>query len=207
MELGEKISPSHTALIVIDVQRDFFCKGGILDFMGYDYTAIRKILPRLKRFLRASRPYLKTIIFTKQTSYEYLRSPVLIEQDERAKMIRPPNPTYEAFYQIKPAPGDIIVPKHRYSAFVATPLEAILRAKGIKTLILTGVATNVCVESTARDGFMRDYHIVVLSDLTAGVTDRARHMSLWNIATFFGHVLESKGILDTWRKASRKATP
>jgi len=67
----------------------------------------------------------------------------------------------------------------------------------MRTLILTGVATNVCVESTARDGFMMDYHIVVPSGLTSGVSDEAKKMSLYNIGTFFGEVVESDRILGT----------
>lgn len=200
MTFHEKISPFHTALIVIDIQCDYFRKGGIIDCMGFGYNALKAILPSLRRFIRTSRKYVKKTIFTKQTMYPYLRSPVLVEHYTRAKMIRPFNPRNEDFYQISPEAGDIVLPKHRYSAFIGTPLDNILRANGIRTLILTGVATNVCVESTARDGFMMDYHIVLPSDLTAGVSDQAKQMSLYNIKTFFGEVVESKEILKTWEK-------
>lgn len=200
MTFYEKISPFHTALIVIDIQCDYFRKGGIIDRMGFDYNALKTILPSLKRFIKISRNYLIKIIFTKQTMYSYLRSPVLVEHYTRAKMIRPFNPRNEDFYQISPEAGDIILPKHRYSAFIGTPLDNILRANGIGTLILTGVATNVCVESTARDGFMMDYHIVLPSDLTAGVSDQAKQMSLYNINTFFGEVVQSETILQSWEK-------
>ncbi len=204
MDFTEKISPSHTALVVIDIQRDYFCKGGIIDLMGYDCEAVKRILPPLKGFIEKSRQYLRTIVFTKQTRYEYLRSPVLIEHYTRAKMIRPVDQKNEEFYQITPSSEDIILPKHRYSAFIGTPFDAILRANGIKTLILTGVATNVCVESTGRDGFMMDYHIVVPSDLTAGVTDQVKEMSLYNLGTFFGHVVESEQILRAWEDLAHK---
>jgi ureidoacrylate peracid hydrolase len=200
MTFEEKIAPSHTALLVIDVQRDYFCKGGIIDLMGFDCEANEVILPHLKDFLTISRRYLKTIIFTRQTMVPYLRSPVLIEHYTRAKMIRPFNLEREDFYQIVPEPEDIIIWKHRYSAFIGTHLDHALRARGIRTLILTGVATNVCVESTARDGFMMDYHIVILSDLTAGVSEEAKQMSLYNINTFFGEVVESERIPEIWQK-------
>lgn len=200
MDFHEKIAPSHTAMIVVDVQCDYFCKGGIIDLMGFDCKANEVILPRLKEFISKSRKYLKKIIFTKQTMYPYLRSPVLIEHYTRAKMIRPFNPRMEDFYQISPEAEDIILPKFRYSAFIGTPLDAILRANGIKTLIITGVATNVCVESTARDGFMMDYHIVLPSDLTAGVSEQAKQMAIYNINTFFGEVVESEYILRTWEE-------
>ena len=198
MTFEDKISPSHTALLVIDVQCDYFCKGGIIDLMGYDYQANEVILPRLKEFISRGRRYLKKIIFTKQTMVPYLKSSVVVEHYSRVRMIRPFNPRNEDFFQVIPEPEDIILPKHRYSAFIGTPLDGILRANEIRTLILTGVATNVCVESTARDGFMMDYHIVVPSDLTAGVSDEAKKMSLYNIGTFFGEVVESGRILQTW---------
>lgn len=198
MEFYEKIAPPHTAMIVVDVQCDYFCMGGVIDLMGFDCKANEVILPRLKEFIAKSRRYLKKIIFTKQTMYPYLRSAVLIEHYTRAKMIRAFNPRMEDFYQISPEADDIILPKFRYSAFIGTPLDAILRANGIKTLIITGVATNVCVESTARDGFMMDYHIVIPSDLTAGVNEQAKQMALYNINTFFGEVAESEYILRTW---------
>jgi ureidoacrylate peracid hydrolase len=200
MDFSEKISPSHTALLVIDLQCDYFCKGGIIDLMKHDYQANEVIIPALQRFIATSRGYLKRVVFTKQTMYPYLRSPVVVEHYTRAKMIRPFDPRNEDFYQITPEPDDIVLRKHRYSAFIGTPLDAILRASGIKTLILTGVATNVCVESTARDGFMLDYHIVLPSDLTAGVNDQAKQMSLFNINTFFGEVVESDSIVSAWEK-------
>ena len=133
--------------------------------------------------------------------YPYLRSPVVVEHYTRVKMIRPFNPRNEEFYQITPEPEDVILPKHRYSAFIGTPLDAILRANGIKTLILAGVATNVCVESTARDGFMLDYHIVLPSNLTAGVNDQVKQMSLYNIGMFFGEIVESSRLISTWEQS------
>jgi ureidoacrylate peracid hydrolase len=204
MNFSEKITPSHTALIVIDVQRDYFCKGGIIDLMKHNYRANEVIIPALKRFISTSRKYLKKIIFTRQTMYPYLRSPVVMEHYTRTKMIRPFDPRNEDFYKIIPDPDDIILPKHRYSAFIGTPLDAILRANAIETLILTGVATNVCVESTARDGFMLDYYIVLPSDLTSGVNDQAKEMSLLNIGTFFGEVVQSGAIVSAWQKGSKK---
>lgn len=202
MTFEEKIAPSHTALVIIDVQCDYFCKGGVIDLMGHDFEGNQTIIPPLKRFMKESRKYLKTIIFTRQTMIPYLRSPVLVEHYTRAKMIRPFNPQNEEYYEIIPEPEDIIIRKPRYSAFIGTHFDNALRARGIRTLILTGVATNVCVESTARDGFMMDYHIVVPSDLTAGVNEQAKQMSLFNINTFFGEVVESKRILEAWEKQS-----
>ena len=73
-----------------------------------------------------------------------------------------------------------------------------LRSTGIKSLILTGVATNVCVESTARDGFMKDYYIVMVSDCTAAESTAEHEAALHNIRNYFGAVASSDKIMAAW---------
>jgi len=201
----EKINPVHTALVVVAFQRDYFCKGGIIDLMGYDCEALRAIISPLKKFIEISRRYLKRIIFTRQTFYAYLRSPVLIEHYTRAKMIRPFDPSNEEFYQISSDPKDIIVRKHRYSAFIGTHFDNILRANGINTLILTGVVTNVCVESTLRDAFFLDYWPILIRDAAMAAGDQSMHeATLKNVESYFGWTIpaeELAGCLDSQEKS------
>lgn len=198
----EKVSPVHTALLVVDVQRDYCCQGGIIDLMGFDWRPVGDMLPRLQHFVDEARRALDLVIFTRQTLNPHLRSPATIEHYNRAGMSRPFVPSREDFYGVEPAEGDIVLSKHKYSAFVATHLDALLRSNGIETVIVTGVATNVCVESTVRHGFMLDYQMVVPRDLTAGVDDSFKEMSLRNIALFFGEVVESEDILTAWRSTA-----
>jgi ureidoacrylate peracid hydrolase len=96
---------------------------------------------------------------------------------------------YELVDELKPLEADIIIPKTRYSGFYNTNLDSMLRSRGIRNLVFTGIATNVCVESTLRDGFFLEYFGVVLADAThqAG-SDVIQASSLFNIATFFGWV-------------------
>jgi len=108
----------------------------------------------------------------------------------------------EDFYGVVPVDGDVVIEKPKYSAFVSTALDGVLRSNGIQTVILTGVATNVCVESTARQAFMLDYQVVVPRDLTAGVSAEFSAWSLRNIETFFGEVVESSHILEAWQADS-----
>ena len=90
---------------------------------------------------------------------------------------------------LKPEPGDIVLGKPRYSGFYNTPLDSILRARGVNTLVFTGIATNVCVESTLRDGYHREYFGIVLADATHQAGPRSLHEgALANIETFFGWV-------------------
>jgi ureidoacrylate peracid hydrolase len=92
----------------------------------------------------------------------------------------------------------MVIDKYKYSGFVSTYLDQFLKGNSIKTLVITGLATNVCVESTARDAFMRDYHVVVPEDLTEGSTTEAKQWSLANLAMFFGEVVRSEDLLRAW---------
>ena len=96
---------------------------------------------------------------------------------------------YALVDELAPRPGDILVPKPRYSGFFNSQLDSTLRARGIRNLVFTGIATNVCVESTLRDGFHLEYFGVVLADAThqAG-PEFAQQAALYNIETFFGWV-------------------
>ncbi|KPW70277.1 Peroxyureidoacrylate/ureidoacrylate amidohydrolase RutB [Pseudomonas cannabina] len=96
---------------------------------------------------------------------------------------------YQLVDELKPEPGDIVVPKTRYSGFFNSSFDSVLRSRGIRNLVFTGIATNVCVESTLRDGFHLEYFGVVLADAThqAG-PEFAQQAALFNIETFFGWV-------------------
>jgi ureidoacrylate peracid hydrolase len=96
---------------------------------------------------------------------------------------------YELVGSLAPHPGDIVLPKTRYSAFFNSALDSTLRARGIRTIVFVGIATNVCVESTLRDGFFLEYFGIVLEDAThrAG-PDFVQKAAIYNVETFFGWV-------------------
>ena len=198
MKLAEKVAPAHTAVIVIDVQQEFFAAGGVIELMGDDPAPMRAMIPRLADFLEQARGRVRLVVFTKQTYAPELRSPAIEEHQVRSGMKRPPKPEAEEFYGLDPAAGDVVLPKNRYSAFVGTPFDTMLRANGITTLILTGVATNVCVESTARQAYTLDYYVVVPQDLTGGVNEKSKEMSLLNMDRYFGEVVDSADVLRAW---------
>ncbi|MDB5055744.1 MAG: isochorismatase hydrolase, partial [Bacilli bacterium] len=104
------------------------------------------------------------------------------------------------FYEVAPLPGDIVVKKHRFSAFINTRLESVLRALKIETLVLTGVSTNICVESTARDGFMLDFRIVLMKDACAAFSQEEHDMSLKTIDTYFGMVARTNEVISFWQE-------
>lgn len=89
---------------------------------------------------------------------------------------------------------DIVITKHRYSAFHNTPLETYLSANDVSHLLVGGVATEICVESTVRDAFSRDYEVTVLSDCTAPTRPEDRESTLERLDTYFGDVRPSSAI-------------
>lgn len=197
-KLKAKVHPDHTALLIIDMQRDYCCEGGVLEKLGFDIQLPKTLAPLLNEFLNQARRILKFIVHVKMELNPFLRSPAIAEHYERVGLQRKVDPSCSEFYVITPKEGEVIIPKYRYSGFVSTYLDRYLRSNGIKTLVLVGLATNVCVESTARDGFMRDYHIIVPEDMTEGTSPEAKKWSLFNIGTFFGEVVDSKDLLDCW---------
>lgn len=197
-KLKVKVNPEYTALVIIDMQRDYCCEGGVLDKMGFDLQAPKLLASRLNEFVNRARKVQKFIVHIKMELNSYLRSPALAEHYERVGLQREYNPSYSEFYGVIPREGEVIIPKYRYSGFVSTYFDQYLRSNGIKTLILTGLATNVCVESTARDGFMRDYQIIIPEDMTEGTSLEAKKWSLFNINTFFGEVVNSNNLLSIW---------
>ncbi len=197
-KIKEKVDPKNTALVVIDMQRDYCCDGGILDKLGFDLEKPKELGPRLAGFVSEARKVLSCIIHLKMTLLPFLRSPAMVEHYRRVGLERKFDPSFAEFHSVIPLEGEIIVPKYRYSGFVSTYLDRCLRSKNISTMVLTGLATNVCLESTARDGFMRDYSIVVPGDMTEGTSEEAKKWSLFNINTFFGEVVESKDLLTCW---------
>ena len=197
--LRAKLNPESTALIIVDMQKDFCCEEGIFHKRGFDIVSAQKLAMRLNSFLKEARKTLKHIIHLHMIKKPEFTSPMVQDLYSRIKMERSYNPALAEPYEVIPQTGDIVIPKHKYSGFVSTYLDPFLRSKRINTLILTGLATNVCVESTARDGFMKEYYIVIPSDLTEGTSTEAKKWSLSNLDTFFAEVVSSDEILECWK--------
>lgn len=197
--LAEKVNPEHTALIVVDVQNDFCADGGAFAERGYDLSMIQSMVPTLDSFIGKARQAGVTIVYVRVTHEEIYNSPSWAER--RAKGV---NRICEAgtwgaeLYVVSPQPGDVLVTKHRYSAFVGTDLDMVLRSKGIRTLLVSGVATNTCVECTARDGYQLDYYIVFLQDCSGSTKAHLHDATLENISRNFGVVCSSQDVVQAW---------
>jgi ureidoacrylate peracid hydrolase len=199
--LRAKLNPDSTALIIIDMQKDFCCEGGTFHKRGFDIISAQNLAKRLNSFLKEARKTLKHTIHLQMIKRPEFTSPTVDDLYSRIKMERSYDPALAEPYEVIPQSGDIVIPKHKYSGFVSTYLDPFLRSKRVNTLIIAGLATNVCVESTARDGFMREYDIVIPSDLTEGTSTEAKKWSLLNLDMFFAEVVSSNEILECWKSA------
>ena len=103
--------------------------------------------------------------------------------------------------------GEPIVIKHRYSPFVGTNIEYLLRATGRRSLLVTGVVTNVCGEAVLRDGFAHDYHVVLIEDCAAAYSAEAHRATVDNVRDFLGRVVESGRVRACWQGAASAGPP
>lgn len=201
LTLEDKVDPRRAGLIVVDVQNDFCAPDGYFAKTGNDVSMVEAMIPRLEALIEGARAGGVPVVFVQAIYDEHFLSGPWKERNIRRNLDVPRCVTGSwgaDFYRVKPAGSDLVVRKHRYSAFIDTELDMILRVRGIETLIMTGVATNVCVESTARDGFMKDYYIVFTADATATTSRALQEGTLQNIRDNFGVVVSSEEILKIW---------
>lgn len=208
-ELAEKIHPRHTALLVVDMQNDYCHPDGALAGNGTDVSAADAIVPRLDALLAAARRAGAKVIFVRTTHDEWTDSLARKSLPRLKQMPVCRTGTWGTeYYGVAPQPGDYVITKHRYSAFLGTPLDLVLRSNGIRTLIVAGVSTHTCVDCTARDGFQRDYFVVVLSDCTATYSPLVQATTLANLERHYGDVAASAAILQAWAgEGMKEVTP
>ena len=205
--LPERIDPAHTALLVIDVQNDFCAEGGYIhDAFGADMSGCVPVAENIDGLVDAARRAGVFVIWIRAIyDKEHLSAPVLAKQYENGvenKVCCAEGSWGADWFMIRPGAGEPEITKHRYSAFVGTPLEAMLRKRGIKTLVLTGVATNICVDSTMRDGFLRDYYVAVPQDCVGSANAVLHEATLRNVAQLFGDLTTGEEVAALWDAAA-----
>jgi ureidoacrylate peracid hydrolase len=181
-----RIDTEATAVLVVDMQNDFGAAGGMFDRAGIDVGIIRKVISPIARVVAAARVAGIAIVYLKMEYQPDLLdlgpegSPNWIKQRAFGvgQSVRAPDGregrilikgtwNTQIVDELAPQPADIVISKHRFSGFFETNLDAILKARGVKCLIVTGCTTSVCVESTIRDAMFRNYSCILLGDCTA----------------------------------------
>jgi nicotinamidase-related amidase len=206
--LQEKLRPEHSAVVVVDMQNDFFHPEGAGAKVSRSSAGLYNgdlLAERLPAFLDGARAAGIVIVFVRMINdLEYL-SPPVAERLDRIGLLGNglQTGTWGADYwgEVRPDRSRVReheVIKHRYSAFHGTDLVMLLRANRIETLAFTGVATSGCVESTARDALFNDFYGVMVSDCVADGDRESHDYSLRKYERSFGEVMESTAILDLW---------
>jgi ureidoacrylate peracid hydrolase len=202
---------AQTAIVVVDLQNGYASPGGYRSLIGQDVGPARKVIENSLRLLDAARAAGLTVIVLKngwdaelktaggQRSPNWHKSNPLktmrARPELKGKILTHGSWDYELVDDLKAAPGDIIVPKARYSGFCGTALDNILRARDIRNLVFVGIATNVCVESTIRDAYHREFFCVLVSDATSQSGPAfIQDATLYNVERFLGWVTTTDAI-------------
>jgi nicotinamidase-related amidase len=191
--LADVIDPAHTALLVIDVQKDFYAP---------DY---QPMLDRLERLLAAARAAGVLVVYIQNTVLPggLSHSPSEIARRQKLGMALDVTvegtPGQEFVDQIAPRPGELVVRKHRLNSFVGTSLDMLLRSRGIETLICTGVATHGCVLSTAYGANSLNYYVVVADDCVATWDADVHDAALRALRATMQYVVPADELVGTWQ--------
>jgi nicotinamidase-related amidase len=217
--LAELVDPRHTALVVVDMQRDFCIPGGAFDKLGVDISMYPPMIPRLARLIEGARAAGAPVVYIQMTVLPGRRSesPAQIRFNLRLHLgaegvVEPLSYTpdgsvgQEVIPELAPQDGDWIVKKYRSSAFWGTNLDMLLRSNGIKSIVVSGCTTEGCVESTARDGLFADYYVVIPEDCVAS-DDRAQHDASLLLMRHRFDLASSEAILAEWSQSESDRRP
>lgn len=199
MELGKQ----DTALLIVDMQNGFCDENGSMAKLGFDYRRLAQPIEACKQLLDTARA---TDVRTMFTQYVYRAdfSDGGVVVDEIFPGMREVGLCIDGSWdaaivdQLEPRDGEVIIKKNRPSAFYSTPLESYLRAMKIRNLVICGVTTNICVETTARDASQRDYRTFVVSDAVGEVEQDRHDAALKSLGYMFARVMTVAEVLESW---------
>jgi ureidoacrylate peracid hydrolase len=203
--LAERVKPRITALLIVDMQKDFCIDHLATAGTGRDLSRTKAIIPGLVRLRQAASQVGVLVVhvgfltlpdhlsdggawLAQRRRSPYANESIALENTQGAEFIE----------ELSPQPGEVTIRKHRYSAFSGTDLDLILRSRAIETCIVTGVSTNVCVESTLRAAFDLGYYVVVPQDVTASWSKALGDGTLENVKHRFGLVSSVDEIASCW---------
>jgi len=176
-----ELKPRQSALLVVDMQEQFRALTG-------------DILPRLRQLIATCRRRGVAVIYTQHAHQDEDVDGGMLAQ-WWGQVIRAGTHDAQLMPEIAPLPGEKVVAKNRYSAFYKTDLEEHLNRLGITDLLIGGVMTNLCCETTARDAFVRDYRVFFLADGTATATERFQRATLANLSFGFAYLVTCRQMI------------
>lgn len=214
------LDPARMALLVIDMQNDFCKPEGFFAQAGHDVSTCQAAVDRTVWLLEHARAAGLPVFWSRSINPEQPRyklpplrfrapreSDAFEESVGGTNCFHPDSWGSRIVDDLTPAPEDVVIDKPRYDMFFETRLDEELRARGVDALVLAGVTTNCCVDSTARDAFMRGYGVLIVSDCVAAFGNE-RHLheaSLTNLSLLFAVVATAEEVVDDLR--SRTAAP
>jgi nicotinamidase-related amidase len=213
--------PARTALVIIDMQRDFVEPGGFGETLGNDVSLLRGVIAPLRAVLAAARAAGLTVIHTREGHRPDLTDcpPAKLTRGNPTLRIGDPGPKgrilirgeygHDIIDELAPAPGETVIDKPGKGSFHGTELGALLTASGVTSLVVTGVTTEVCVHTTVREANDRGYECLVLSDCVGSYFPEFQRVGLAMIAAqggIFGWVAPSTAFLPALTPATPVTT-
>lgn len=212
----------ESAVVVVDMQNAFASKQGMLDLAGRDISGAPQVVQSIGRILDAARLAGIPVVYLQMgyradlsdsggpgspNWYKELGIRMMSCRPElKGKLVTVGSWDFEIVEELKPRPEDLVIVKTRYSGFAHTALDAQLQKRGIRYLFFTGIATNVCVESTLRDAFFLDYWPVLITDAAMAAGSTAMHdATVHNVENFFGWTMETAEFIRSVRAVSQAA--
>src|SRR5262245_61479426 len=213
----------RTAFIVVDMQNAFASKGGMFDLAGLDISGAATTIEVNRRLLEAGRRAGIQVVDLQMTYKEDLSdaggpsSPNYHKElglrmmrsrpELQGKLLIENTWDWQIVDALKPEPGDRVITKTRYSGFCSTGLKDYLEAQNIRYLLFTGIATNVCVESTARDAYFAEFWPVLVEDaMNHSGPDFTRQATLWNFEHVFGWLTHSDHVIRASESAMKASS-
>jgi ureidoacrylate peracid hydrolase len=206
----------ESAIVVVDMQNAFVSHGGMLQMAGVDISDAQRVVGVIRSVLEAARPanvrivHLRMAYKSDQSDAGGPNSPNWHKQlavclmrnrpELKGKVLTEGTWDSALVDELSPEPADLVITKTRYSGFAGTTLDSQLRLRGIRYLFFTGIATNVCVESTLRDAYFLDYWPILLRDATMPAGPASLHeATLLNVESFFGWTMKSEELVANLR--------
>ncbi len=184
---------THAALLVIDMQEEF-------------RPIATPILPALRAVIDACRANSVPVIYTQHGHIDPARDGGMLSQ-WWGELIIKGTPAWQLLPEVAPLPEEVVVAKTRYSAFFRTTLARSLRHFGVKDLIIGGVMSNLCCETTAREAFVRDFRVFFLADGTATSGLEYHYATLRNLAYGFAYILTCEEVLQAFAPSTSTDSP